>query len=133
MWRFIKVFLAAIVIFIIVNFFLSNSSPGANSLASLVSFKFNLPPFGSYESIDFPIGYLLILSFTIGMLFSLVIGGITTWNKSKEIKTQNKLLRELEHEIEELRDSLRKKNREREAYASLGSSQNQLPQDPEVN
>lgn len=134
MWRFIKVFIAAIVIFVIVNFFLSNLSSEANSLATLISFKFNLPPFRTFESLDFPIGYLLILSFTIGMLFSVLIGGISTWTKSKEIKTHKKLLRELEHEIEELRLALQRKRREEEIQSNLQRADlNQLPNDPDVS
>ena len=65
-WRFVKVILAALIIFIIANFFITNSTTQSQSLATLVSFKFNMPPFLYLESIDFPVGYLLIIAFTLG-------------------------------------------------------------------
>jgi uncharacterized membrane protein YciS (DUF1049 family) len=131
-WRFVKVILAAIIIFIVVNFFISNSSTEAQSLATLISFKFNIPPFLHLESIDFPVGYLLIISFTLGMLFAAIIGAINAFSRSREMKMKNKTIRELEKEIDELRDSVA---RERSVYpdVNLHEDLNRLPDQPEIH
>ena len=130
-WRFVKVILAALIIFIVANFFITNSSEQANSLATLVSFKFNMPPFLYLESIDFPVGYLLVISFILGMLFAALIGAVNAFTRSREVKMKNKTIRELEREIDELRDSLaREKNILPEI--KLSEELNRLPEQPEI-
>ncbi len=131
-WRFIKVLLAALLIFLIVNFFLSNSSPEANSLAVPISFKFSLPPFLNLESIDFTVGYLLIIAFTLGMLFAALIGAINAFSQSRQLKMKKKTILELEKEIDELRDLMaRDKNILPEDR--LSEELNRLPEQPEVH
>ncbi len=131
LWRFVKVMLAAIIIFLVVNFFISNSTPEAQSLATLISFKFSLYPFKQFESIDFPVGYLLIISFTLGMVFAAIIGAINAFSRSREMKMKNKTIRELEKEIDELRDSL---TREKNVFpeVKLHEELNRLPDQPEI-
>ncbi len=131
MWRFIKVLLAAIIIFIVVNFFLSNSSPEANSLAANISFKFVLPPFLSLESIDFTVGYLLIIAFTLGMIFAALIGALNTFARSKELKMKKKTIKELEKELDEVRELLAKERLLPEERMS--QNLNRLPEDPEIS
>lgn len=130
-WRFIKVLLAAIIIFAIVNFFLSNSSPEAQSLAEKISFKFNLPPFFTLESIDFSVGYLLIIAFTLGMIFTALIGGVNAFSKSKVLKMKNRTILELEKEIDELRELVA---RERNVFpeTKLSEELNRLPEQPDI-
>jgi hypothetical protein len=132
MWRFIKVLLAALIIFIVVNFFISNSTTDAQSLATPISFKFKIPPFLYLESIDFQVGYLLILSFVLGMIFAALIGALNAFTRSREMKMKNKTIRELEKEIDELRDSLA---RERNVMGEtrLPGEINRLPDQPEVH
>ena len=132
LWRFIKVLLAAIIIFIIVNFFLNNSANDSQSLATLVSFKFNIPPYLFLESIDFKVGYLLLIAFILGMLFAALIGAINAFSRSREIKMKNKTIRELEKEIDGLRDTLvREKNVMPEVKMSEGF--NRVPDQPEIH
>lgn len=130
-WRFLKVILAALIVFIVVNFFITNSSTDANSLANQVSFKFNIPPFLYLESIDFAVGYLLTISFTLGMIFAAIIGAINAFSRSRELKMKNKTIRELEIEIDDLRESL---HRERNVMPDIASSHvsNYLPEDPKI-
>ncbi len=97
-----------------------------------MSFKFNMPPFLYLESIDFPVGYLLIISFTLGMLFAALIGAVNAFTRSREVKMKNKTIRELEKEIDELRDSLaREKNVLPEV--KLSEELNRLPEQPEIH
>ena len=98
LWRFIKVLLAALIIFVVFNFFISNTTPGSNSLATLVSFKFDLP-WTRLESIDFKVGSLLLISFILGMVFAALIGALQAFTRSREVKMKNKTIRELEKEI----------------------------------
>ena len=100
LWRFVKVLLAALIIFVLVNFFISNSSSEVQSLATMVSFKFNVPPFLHLESIDFSVGFLLIMSFTLGMIFAATIGALNAFTRSREVKMKNKTIRQLEKEID---------------------------------
>ena len=131
LWRFIKVLLAALIIFIIVNFFISNSSPEAQSLAQQVSFKFNLPPFLNLESIDFTVGYLLILSFTLGMILTALIGGVNAFTRSRELKMKKKTILELEKEIDELREEMAR-DRNIMPEARLSEELNRLPDQPDI-
>ncbi len=132
LWRFLKVLLAALIIFIIVNFFINNSATDAQSLATQVSFKFNIPPILYLESIDFSVGYLLVIAFTLGMIFAALIGAINAFSRSREVKMKNKTIRELEKEIDELRDSL---VRERNVLPEVKLSEelNRLPDQPEIH
>src|SRR5262245_21596251 len=131
-WRFVKVILAALIIFIVVNFFITNSTTQSQSLATLVSFKFNMPPILYLESIDFPVGYLLIIAFVLGMVFAALIGAVNAFTRSREVKMKNKTIRELEKEIDELRDSLaREKNVLPEV--KLSEEVNRLPEQPEIH
>ncbi len=131
LWRFLKVIFAAIIIFVIVNFFISNSSPEAQSLAVKISFKFSLPPFFSVESIDFTVGYLLIIAFALGMIFAALIGAVNAFSRSRELKMKNRTIRELEKEIDELRDALaREKNVLPEV--KLSEELNRLPDRPSI-
>jgi uncharacterized membrane protein YciS (DUF1049 family) len=132
LWRFIKVILAALILFVIVVFFISNSGPDAQSLAATISFKFKVQPFLNLESVDFPVGYLLIISFTLGMIFAAIIGGINAFSRSREIKMKNKTIRELEKEIDDLRESMA---REKNVFPEVKLSEelNRLPDQPEIH
>ena len=131
-WRFVKVILAALILFIVANFFITNSTEQAASLATKISFKFSMPPFLYLESIDFPVGYLLIIAFTLGMVFAALIGAVNAFTRNREVKMKNKTIRELEREIDELRDSLaREKNVLPEV--KLSEELNRLPSQPEIH
>ena len=131
LWRFIKVLLAALIIFVVFNFFISNTAPGSNSLATLVSFKFDLP-WTRLESIDFKVGSLLLISFILGMLFAALIGALQAFTRSREVKMKNKTIRELEKEIDELRDSLIR-DRNVLPEAKISEELNRLPETPEIH
>lgn len=131
-WRFTKVLLAALIIFVVINFFLSNSSPEANSLAAQISFKFTLPPLLQLESIDFSVGYLLLIAFTLGMVFAALIGAVNAFTRSRELKAKKRTIRELEKEIDELRDLMA---REKTALPEdkVSEELNRLPEEPEIS
>lgn len=132
LWRFIKVILAAFILFVVVMFFLNNSSSQGQNLATTINFQLNLPPFLYLESIDFAVGYLLVISFTLGMIFAAMIGGINAFSRSREIKMKNKTIRELEKEIDDLRESLL---RERNVAPEIKISEdlNRPPEQPHIS
>jgi ribosomal protein L29 len=133
-WRFFKVLLAAIIIFVVVNFFLTNSTVESQSLATTINFKFNMPPLLYLQSMDFSVGYLLIIAFVLGMIFAAIIGAINAFSRSREIKIKNKTIRELEKEIDDLRENLiRERNLTTMSASDLSHGRSsQLPENPEI-
>ncbi len=130
LWRFVKVLLAALIVFVVVNFFLTNSAIDSQSLATQINFKFNMPPFIYLQSMNFSVGYLLIFSFVLGMIFAALIGAINAFSRSREIKLKNKTIRELQKENDELRESLiRERNM---TTMTTSSSTTHLPDNPEI-
>jgi len=130
-WRFLKVLLGALIIFALVNFFLSNSSPEAHSLAETISFKFALPPIGTLESIDFKVGYLLIINFTLGMILAALIGGVNAFSRSRELKMKKRTIEELEKEIDELHETI-SRERHDSPESQIPEENNRLPDQPEI-
>ena len=96
MWRLIKVLIVALLIFGVVNFFLSNATEEAQSLTTEISFKFKLPPFLTLESKEFQVGYLILMAFIFGMVLTALIGGIGTFSQSKKLRHHKKKIKELE-------------------------------------
>lgn len=126
MKRIIKLFFAAIFVFIIVNFFLSNTGPGNNNLSTAISFRFNLPPFLSFQSMDFAVGYLLVLSFILGMVFAAIIGGLNAFSSNKVLKEQKRKISMSEEEIATLREELRTERKKHQS-SSNQANENDLP------
>ncbi|MFO1519239.1 MAG: LapA family protein [bacterium] len=100
-WRFFKVIIAALIIFIVFNFLLTNLD--SQTLGYKIHFQFNVPPFLYLESATFPVGILILIAFCLGMVFAAFIGAVSIFYRSRELKAKNRTIRELEREIEELR------------------------------
>lgn len=109
-WRFIKVLVGAIIIFIIGNFLISNLDN--KTLGYPLHFQFVIPPFWAYESVGFPVGFLILATFCLGMIFAAFIGAVSIFHRSRELKSKNRTIRELEKEIEELRSLYSAQRRE---------------------
>lgn len=106
-WRFLKILLAATMLFILINFFLSNLDPQTGgSLAQEISFRFNLPPYWELRSVPFPVGYLLLASFVLGMLLAAMMGALSASGYRKKQKLKDKEVKELKREIIELKNRL---------------------------
>ena len=133
LWRFLKVIIAALILFVVVMFFLNNSSNEGQNLATTISFKLNIPPFIYLESIDFAVGYLIVISFTLGMIFAAVIGGVNAFSRSREIKMKNKTIRELEKEIDDLRDSLLRERNIITSEVKISEELNRAPEQPKIS
>lgn len=121
-WRFIKVLLGAVIIFVIGNFLISNLDN--TTLGYPLHFQFKIPPFWTFESVGFPVGFLILLAFCLGMIFAAFIGAVSVFYRSREIKAKNRTIRELEREIEELRAIYASQRREHFATELPASSDN---------
>ncbi len=103
-WRMIKVVLAALLVFVVVNFLVSNLDPQVpQNLGYAIHFQFKIPPFVSLESAAFPVWILILSAFCLGMIFAAFMGAISVFHRSRELKAKNRTIHELEREIEELR------------------------------
>ncbi len=109
-WRFIKVLFAAVIIFVIGNFLISNLDN--TTLGYPLHFQFKIPPFWIFESVGFPVGFLILAAFCLGMIFAAFIGAVSVFYRSREIKSKNRTIRELEREIEEMRSLYSAQRRE---------------------
>ncbi len=129
LWRFIRILFVTLLIFIIFNFLLSNFN--ANTLGYKISFHFDIPPFLYLESLEFPVGLLLIGAFCLGMLTAALTGSLSMFYRNKELKSKNRIIRELESELADLRSHLN-----REHYVApeqkIQSELNRLPNQPNV-
>jgi uncharacterized integral membrane protein len=133
MWRFIKVLLAAFIIFIIFNFLLTNLGPQA--LGYRINFQFNIPPILYLQSASFPVGILILIAFCLGMIFAAFTGAISVFHRSREIKAKNRTIRELEREIEELRALYAAQRREESVsgvFSEPSSLSQETPDEPRV-
>ena len=101
LWRLLKVLFLAIILFVVLNFLLSNLD--SQTLGYKIQFNFNLPPFRYFQSSEIPVGSLLLVSFCLGMVFAAFSGAVSLFYRSREIKAKNRTIRELEKEIEEMR------------------------------
>ena len=100
-WRFLKVFIVALIIFVVFNFLLTNLD--AQTLGYPIHFRFNIPPILYLESIAFPVGSLILIAFCLGMVVAAFMGAVSLFYRTKELKAKNRTIRELEREIDELR------------------------------
>ncbi len=119
-WRFIKVLFGAAIIFVIGNFLISNLDN--TTLGYPLHFQFKIPPFWAFESVGFPVGFLILAAFCLGMIFAAFIGAVSVFYRSREIKSKNRTIRELEREIEEMRSLYSAQRREQAESAEPASS-----------
>ncbi len=93
--------LMALVLFAVFNFFYSNM--GGEAFNHPLSFSFNVPYIFNLRSFPIPVGFLLISSFCLGMVFLPLLQLIPALFRSLQIRERDKKIRELEKELEEFR------------------------------
>ncbi len=129
-WRFIKVLFGAIIIFVIGNFLISNLDN--TTLGYPLHFQFKVPPFWVFESMGFPVGFLILAAFCLGMIFAAFIGAISVFYRSRELKSKNRTIRELEKEIEELRALYSAQRREQGSAMEASLPSNLELEEPKI-
>lgn len=87
----------ALVLFIILNFLYSNMT--AESLGYPMVFRFKIPGLFTLRSVEMPLGFVLIVSFSLGLLFLAFLQAIPAMFRDRDSKRQQKRIKELEKEV----------------------------------
>ena len=89
----------AILFFALLNFVYCNLD--ATTFSYPVIFKFKIPGFfpTGFNSIPLPLGFVLLVSFCLGMIFIALLEALPSVYKSLELRSRNKKIRELEREL----------------------------------
>lgn len=102
--RFIKGLLLTFVIFVFLDFFYFNLDNG--TLGYPVQFEFNVPPFVYLKSLPIALGFLVIISFCLGMVFAIILGFVQSVIHHSELRASHKEVKRLEKRLRELAPTL---------------------------
>ena len=89
----------AVFIFIILNFLYCNLNDEVFNYP--MSFRFTIPPLFTLKSLPMPLGFVLITSFCLGILFLALLQAIPALFKTIALRSRDRRIRELEKELEE--------------------------------
>ncbi len=90
-------FLMAAIVFSVLNFVYCNLD--ATTFGYSLSFKFRIPYVIALRSVPLPLGFILLIVFSLGMVAIAVLEAIPSLYKTLELRTKNKKIRELEREL----------------------------------
>lgn len=93
--------LLAVFIFIILNFLYCNLNDQVFNYP--MSFQFIIPYLLTIKSVPVPLGFVLITSFCLGILFLALLQAIPVLMKTIALRSRDRRIRELEKELEEVR------------------------------
>lgn len=93
---FFAVLMSAIV-FSVLNFVYCNLD--ATAFGYLLSFKFRIPYLLALRTVPLPLGFVLLIVFSIGMVAIAVLEAIPSLYKTLELRAKNKKIKELEREL----------------------------------
>lgn len=99
MRRLIFAVIMALLVFALLNFVRCNLNDDAFTYP--VVFKFWIPlilPNG-FKTVPMPLGFILLVTFCVGMVFVALFEAIPSIYKSMELRAKNKKIRELEREL----------------------------------
>ncbi len=97
MKRLIFAIIMALIFFVLLNFVYCNLD-GA-TFAYEVIFKFNVPYLFSIKSVPIPMGFVILITFCLGMITVAVLEALPSLFKTLEIRSKNKKIRQLEREL----------------------------------
>lgn len=109
MKRLVFAVIMAILFFVLLNFVYCNLD--AATFTYDVVFKFKIPYIISLQSVPIPMGFVLLLAFCIGMVTVALLEALPSLFKTLEIRAKNKKIRQLEREL----NLVRQMNREEPA------------------
>lgn len=104
MKRLIFSIVIALLVFSILNFVYCNLD--AQTFAYPIVFKFRIPlliPDG-FQTIPLPLGFILLVTFCLGMVFIALVEALPSIYKTLELRSRNKKIRELERELKVARE-----------------------------
>lgn len=97
MKKIINACLLAIVLFILLNFLYSNMNP--EILGYPMIFQFRVPGIFTLRSVEIPLGFVMILAFSTGMIFLAFLQAMPAIFRRKDHKVQERRIKELEKEL----------------------------------
>ena len=101
MKKIISALLLSIFIFMILNFLYCNLNDEVFNYP--MTFRFTIPPFITLKSVPVPLGFVVITSFSLGILFLALLQAIPALFKTIAVRSRDRRIRELEKELEETR------------------------------
>ncbi len=104
MKRIINAIVLAVILFSLLNFIYSNMTP--ELLAYPMQFRFRLPGLLVLKSVAMPLGYVICLAFSAGIIFLAFLQALPELFRRKDHKRQEKRIRELEKQLEGAQKSL---------------------------
>ena len=97
MKKFLYSLFIAFLAFVILNFFYSNL--GGPAFGYPLQFRFEIPPFLALVSRPVPSGFVVICAFCVGILFLPLLQLIPWIFRSRQVRSRDKRIRELEEEL----------------------------------
>lgn len=101
MKRIVSALIVAALVFAALNFIYSNLSTEAFSYP--LTFKFKVPPLWAFDIGPFPLGFIIILSFCLGILFTALAQAVPAIIVKLAVRKREHRIRELEEELERVR------------------------------
>ena len=87
----------ALLMFFIFNFIYCNLD--GSTFGYMLSFKFKIPYLFARQTSPIPLGFILLITFALGMVFIAVLEALPSLYKTLEIRAKNKKIRDLEREL----------------------------------
>ena len=97
MKRLVFAIIMAFLFFVLLNFIYCNLDDTTFGYA--VSFKFNIPYILSLKSVPIPMGFVVLIAFSVGMVTIAILETLPSLYKTIELRSKNKKIRQLEREI----------------------------------
>lgn|SRR3989338_1319426 len=97
MKKMIFTFFMAALVFSALNFVYCNLDPATFGYS--LSFKFSIPYIIALRTVPLPLGFILLIVFSLGMVAISLLETIPSLYKSLELHAKNKKIRELEREL----------------------------------
>lgn len=101
MKRLIFAAIMALLFFMLLNFIYCNLDSAV--FGYNVVFKFNVPYVVSLQSVPLPMGFVMLVAFTSGMIVIALLEALPSFFKTLEIRSKNKKIRQLERELSVVR------------------------------
>lgn len=102
MKRLIFAIIMALLFFALLNFIYCNLD--AETFGYRIVFKFQIPYILALQSVPLPLGFILLASFSTGMVAIALLEAMPSFLKTLELRSKNKKIRQLERELEAIRD-----------------------------
>lgn len=87
----------ALLFFVLLNFIYCNLD--GEVFGYPVSFKFSIPYVMAFKSVPLPLGFILLISFCLGMVAIALLEALPSFFKTLEIRSKKKKIRQLEREL----------------------------------